>query len=80
MNTALARPDIVFNNRNDITQSDFTVNTNVAMCDSVYLNTWTYGRLKDCSDDVNYKTDITGYDNNAPPTGIILRFVVCGNE
>ena len=50
------------------------------MCDSVYLNTWTYGRLTDCSDNVSFKTDPSGYDNNAPPAGIILRFVVCGNE
>ena len=80
MNTALARPDIVFANGNDITLSDFTVNTNTAMCDSVYLNTWTYGRLADCSDNVNYNTDLTVYDNQIPPAGIILRFVVCGNE
>ena len=80
MNTALARPDIVFSNGGDILLSDFTVDTNAAMCDSVYLNTRTYGRLKDCSDDVNFRTDLTGYDNKVAPTGIILRFVVCGNE
>ena len=44
MNTVLARPDIVLTNKNDITKSDFTVNTNTAMCDSVYLNTYSYGR------------------------------------
>ena len=80
MNTALARADIVFANGNNILLSDFTVDTSTSMCDSVYLNTKTYGRLTDCSADVNFKTDTTGYDNKAAPAGIILRFVVCGNE
>ena len=80
MNTALARPDIVFTNGNNIFLADFTVTTDTAMCDSVYLNAKTYGRLADCSDNVSFKTDNTGFNTNIAPSGIILRFIVCGNE
>ena len=60
--------------------SEFIVSTNTALCDSVYLNTYTYGRTTDCSNDVSFKTDLTGNEKNVSPTGIILNFVVCGNE
>ena len=80
LTTVLADPDIVMTNKNDILLTDFTVQTDTAKCDSVYLNTRTYGRLFDCSDNVNFNTDkVTGLDTKTN-AGIELRMVVCGNE
>ena len=50
------------------------------MYKTVYLNAKTDGRTVDGLDYVNYITDNLGSNTKAAPAGLILRFIVCGNE
>ena len=50
------------------------------MYKTVYLNAYTEGKTTDGLNNVNFNTDNTGYDLKTAPTGIIINFIVCGNE
>ena len=50
------------------------------MYETVYLNTETIGRTLIYSNFVSFKTDTAGNDLNISPAGIVLKFIVCGNE
>ena len=50
------------------------------MYKTVYLNAKTDGRTLVGNAWVNFVTDNTGKNLKADPAGIIMKFIVCGNE
>ena len=50
------------------------------MYTTVYLNAKTEGRTVNNNAWVNFVTDSTGKNLKADPAGIIMKFIVCGNE